>query len=50
MTLRNEQGLELFYNFALTRWCVLGFDLQVIRPALASATAVITGMRMVLRF
>ena len=49
-TLRNEQGLELFYNFALTPWCVLGFDLQVIRPALASATAVIPGMRMVLRF
>ena len=50
VTLRNEQGLELFYNFALTPWSVLGFDLQVIRPALASATAVIPGMRMVVRF
>ena len=48
--LRNEQGLELFYNFALTPWSVLGFDLQIIRPALATATAVIPGMRMVLRF
>ena len=48
--LRDEQGLELFYNFVLTSWSVLGFDLQVIRPALASATAVIPGMRMVMRF
>ena len=50
VTLRNEQGLELFYNFALAPWCVLGFDLQVIRPALASATAVLPGMRAVIRF
>lgn len=48
--LRNEQGVELFYNFALTPWCVLGLDLQVIRPALASATAVFPGMRAVIRF
>jgi porin len=50
VTMRNEQGLELFYNFALTPWCVLGLDLQVNRPALASATAVLPGMRMVMRF
>jgi porin len=49
-TLRNEQGIEVFYNFALTPWCVLGLDLQVIRPALASATAVLPGMRAVIRF
>ncbi len=41
--MRDEQGLELFYNFALTPWCVLGLDLQAIRPALASATAVLPG-------
>jgi len=34
----------------LTPWCVIGFDLQVIRPALASATAVFPGMRTVIRF
>jgi len=28
----NEQGWELFYNFAVTRWLVLGADLQIITP------------------
>jgi porin len=49
-TLRNEQGLEIFYNFAVSPWFTLGADLQVIRPALASTTAVFTGLRAVIRF
>lgn len=48
--LRDEQGVELFYNFALAPWCVLGLDLQIIRPALAGDTAVLPGMRAVIRF
>ena len=31
--LRDEQGLELFYNFVLTSWSVLGFDLQALQIA-----------------
>ena len=50
VTLRNEQGVELFYNFALTPWFVLGADLQVIKPGLASSTAVVPGLRAVIRF
>jgi porin len=50
VTLRNEQGLEIFYNFALTPWFVLGADLQVIKPGLASTTAVVPGLRAVIRF
>jgi porin len=49
-TIRNEQGLEIFYNFAVTRWFTLGVDLQVIRPALAEANAVFPGLRAVIRF
>jgi porin len=50
VTLRDEQGLELFYNFALTPWAEIGADLQVIRPGLASSTAVVPGLRAVIRF
>jgi porin len=50
VTLRNEQGVELFYNFALTPWFVLGADLQFIKPGLASTTAVVPGLRAVIRF
>jgi porin len=48
--LRDEQGLEIFYDLALTPWFNLGFDLQVIRPGLASETAVFPGVRAVIRF
>ena len=50
VALRDEQGVELFYNFTLTPWFVLGADLQVIRPGVASGTAVIPGVRAVIRF
>ena len=48
--IRDEQGLEIFYNFAVTPWLSLGADLQVIRPSLAGDTAVFSGIRMVIRF
>lgn len=48
--IRIEQGVEIFYNFALTYWLVLGLDLQIIQPSLADETAVFTGLRTVTRF
>ena len=30
--LGDEQGMEAFYNFALTRWFRIAADLQVIEP------------------
>jgi porin len=50
VTLRDEQGLEIFYNFALTPWAEIGADLQIIRPGLGSSTAVVPGLRAVVRF
>ena len=50
LIIRNEQGLEAFYNFAVTPWLVLGADLQVINPSLADPTAVFCGLRTVIRF
>ncbi len=47
---RNEPGTEAFYNFALTPWCDLGADLQIIKPGKASSTAVYPGLRAVIRF
>ena len=43
--IRDEQGWEIFYNFAVTPWLVVGADLQIIRPGLASHTAVFFGLR-----
>jgi porin len=48
--LRDEQGVEIFYNFAVTPWLVLGADLQIINPALAEETAVFCGLRTVIKF
>ncbi|HEY2588385.1 MAG TPA: carbohydrate porin [Tepidisphaeraceae bacterium] len=43
---RNEQGLELFYNVAVTPWCHITPDLQVITPLLKRAdTSVVLGVR-----
>jgi porin len=43
---RDERGLELFYNMAVTPWCHLTADLQVVTPILASAeTALVLGLR-----
>lgn len=48
--MRNEQGWEAFYNFAVTPWLALGADVQIINPALAAQTAVFAGLRTVIRF
>ncbi len=45
--LRDEHQFEVFYNFALTPWCYLTGDLQVVRPARPRAdTAIVPGLRM----
>jgi porin len=49
-TIRDEQGWEIFYNFAVTPWMVLGADLQIIKPSLANNTAVFPGLRTVIKF
>jgi porin len=49
VTLSDEQGLELFYNYAITPSVDVGADLQVIRPGLADSTAVLPGLRVVIR-
>ncbi len=48
--LNDEQGLEIFYNFAVTPWFKIGADLQIIDPALADETAVFSGIRAVVEF
>jgi porin len=48
--IRNERGWEMFYNFAVTPWLVLGADLQIIKAGLADETAVFSGLRTVIRF
>lgn len=49
VTLRDEQGLELFYNFSVSPSVDVGADLQVIKPGLADSTAVFPGLRLVIR-
>jgi porin len=44
---RNGQGVELYYNVAITPWCLLTADLQVIQPgAQAFSPAVVPGVRL----
>lgn len=50
VSIRDEQGLEIFYNHSLTPWFVLGLDLQIISPARADETAIFPGVRAVIRF
>ena len=50
LPIEDEQGVELFYDFALTPWFSLGADLQVIEPGLADSTAIVPGLRGVIRF
>jgi porin len=43
---RDERGLELFYNVAVTPWCHVTTDLQVITPILERAeTSLVLGLR-----
>lgn len=47
----DEYGFETFYNFAVTPWCRLTGDLQVVNPSTVSySTAVATGMRLQILF
>jgi porin len=48
---RDERGLELFYNVGLTPWLHITPDLQVITPILGAAeTSVVLGLRMKIDF
>jgi porin len=43
---RDERGLELFYNVGVTPWCHVTADLQVVTPILGFAdTSLVLGMR-----
>ena len=46
MPVRDERGLELFYNVGVTPWCHITADLQVITPILERAeTSLVLGLR-----
>ena len=48
---RDERGLELFYNVGVTPWLHITPDLQVITPILGRAeTSVVLGLRMKIDF
>ncbi len=47
----NEQGLDLYYNAAITRWFTLSADIQAVDPAQFEArSAFIFGLRAKLDF
>ncbi|MFN8601541.1 MAG: carbohydrate porin [Candidatus Binatia bacterium] len=50
LTIRDEQGVEIFYNFAVAPWLTVGLDLQVINPSLGEDTVIVPGLRCVTRF
>jgi hypothetical protein len=50
VTLRDEHGVELFYNFEVAPWLTVGADLQVINPSLGEDMVIIPGLRSVTRF
>jgi porin len=46
LSVRDERGLELFYNVAVTPWCHVTTDLQVITPILERAEmSLVLGLR-----
>jgi porin len=48
---RNEQGVELYYNAAITRWCNLTFDLQAVEPSTRVLdTTLLLGVRLKIDF
>ena len=48
---RNERGVELFYNVGLTPWLHVTMDLQIITPLLGHAhTALVPGLRVKIDF
>ena len=51
LPLRDEQGVELYYNVAVTPWCQISPDLQVITPFRDQAdTALLVGLRAMIDF
>lgn len=50
ITFGNEQAVELFYNFAITPWFILGADLQYIKPARSDEDAFLAILRANVRF
>lgn len=47
MPIGNEQGVNIFYNFAITPWLFTGADFQFAKPAFATSNAIYSGVRMV---
>jgi porin len=48
---RDEQGVELYYQAALTRWCHLAADLQIVAPSTKNLdTTVLIGGRLMIDF
>jgi len=48
---RDERGVEIFYDAAVTPWCHIAPDLQVITPTLGRAdTSLVLGLRMKIDF
>lgn len=50
LRIKDEQGLEAFYNFQATPWLTVGANVQVIAPTLEEGTVVALGLRTVTRF
>jgi porin len=50
ITFGNEQAVELFYNYAITPWFILGADLQYIKPARSEEDAFLAILRANVRF
>ena len=49
--LRDEYGVELFYNIAVTPWCRLTPNFQVVRPsAVGVDTGILAGLRLQMIF
>ena len=47
----HDQGVELYYNFAVTPWLHVTPDLQIVDPAVrGTSTAVVTGLRVKVDF
>jgi porin len=51
VTFQDEQGIEAFYNCAVTDWLLVAADLQYVNPALgATDNALVAGLRATIRF
>lgn len=50
ITITNESGVEIFYNWSIAPSVTLGADLQIVRPGLSAEDDVFLGVRLVTRF